>query len=151
MKLENQGKIHKIISLLLLFLWCLLIFYFSNQIGNQSRESSSRILIFINNFLKLFSSSVDLTKSLVATFIVRKLAHMFLYFILFIICYYVSVSYKIKKKYLFCYLFCFIYATSDEIHQLFIIERSFGVIDILIDLFGSSIGHLFLCLINKKF
>lgn len=144
MKAEERGNVHKIISIILLILWCILIFYFSSQVGSVSENSSSHVLMFLNSIIRLFSPSVDLTKSLVATFIVRKLAHMFLYFILYIICFYVAISYKIKKENLFCFIFCILYATSDEIHQLFIFERSFGIQDILIDLFGSFIGHLFL-------
>lgn len=136
MKRENLGKI---ISIILLLLWCSLIFYFSNQVGSVSEDSSSRILLFLDNIFKS-----NLNNSIVATFIVRKLAHMFLYFVLYFICLFVSKSYNIKKKVLFCFLFCFLYAVSDEVHQLFIYERSFGVTDILIDLFGSFLGYLFL-------
>lgn len=136
MKRENLGKI---ISIILLLLWCSLIFYFSNQVGSVSEDSSSRILLFLDNIFKS-----NLNNSIVATFIVRKLAHMFLYFVLYFICLFVSKSYNIKKKVLFCFLFCFLYAISDEIHQLFIYERSFVVTDILIDLFGSFLGYLFL-------
>lgn len=141
MKARNRDKI---ISIILLIFWCLVIFYFSNQNGSVSENSSSHVLMFLNNIISIFSSSVDLTKSLVATFIVRKIAHMFLYFILYILCYYVACSYKIKKNILFSFIFCIIYATSDEIHQLFILERSFGIQDILIDLLGSFGGYLFL-------
>ena len=150
MKQEERGKLNKIISLVLLFLWCILIFYFSNQNGTVSENSSSRILLFLNSILNIFSSNIYLTKSLVATFIVRKLAHMFLYFILFIICNYVCYSYKISKKYLYSLFFCLIYACSDEIHQLFIFERSFGITDIGIDFIGSLIGLSFVKLLKKN-
>ena len=136
MKRENLGKI---ISIILLLFWCGLIFYFSNQVGSVSEDSSSRILLFLDNIFKS-----NLNNSIVATFIVRKLAHIFLYFVLYILCFFVSFYYDIKKSTLFGFLFCFLYAVSDEVHQLFIYERSFGVIDILIDLFGSFLGYLFL-------
>ena len=150
MKRENQDRLNKIISLILLFLWCLLIFSFSNQNGTVSENSSSRILLLLNNILKIFNNNIDLTKSLVATFIIRKLAHIFLYFVLFIISNYVSCSYNIKKRYLYSLLFCLIYATSDEIHQLFINERSFGIIDIIIDFIGSLIGLLLIKLRERR-
>ena len=147
----NQKNRDKIISIILLLIWCGLIFYFSNQNGITSEMSSSRILNFLNSIINIFGSKIDLNKSLIATFIVRKLAHIFLYFILYLICYYISISYKMKKKALFSFLFCLLYATSDEIHQLFIIERSFGVTDILIDLFGSLWGFIIIKLkINKN-
>lgn len=140
MKRENLGKI---ISIILLLFWCSLIFYFSNQVGSVSEDSSSRILLFLDNMFKS-----NLNNSIVATFIVRKLAHMFLYFVLYFICLFVSKSYNIKKKVLFCFLFCFLYAISDEVHQLFIYNRSFRIIDIFIDLMGSFIGLIFIKL-NK--
>ena len=130
-------NLDKIISIILLLFWCCLIFYFSNQKGIDSRESSSRLLLFIDNIFKS-----NLNNSHIAIFIIRKFAHMFLYFVLFIICCYVTNSYKIKGKNLFCFIFCLLYAVSDEIHQLFIIERSFGITDILIDLFGSFLAFL---------
>ena len=105
MKQENLGKI---ISIILLLLWCSLIFYFSNQVGAISEESSSRVLLFLDNIFK-----TNLTNSLVATIIIRKCAHMFLYFVLYLICLYVDNSYNIKKKILFCFIFCFIYSLSD--------------------------------------
>ena len=141
----KQENLCKIISIILLLLWCSLIFYFSNQVGAISEESSSRVLLFLDNIFK-----TNLTNSLLATIIIRKCAHMFLYFILYLICLYVGNSYNIKKKILFCFVFCLIYSLSDEIHQLFIYERSFGIIDILIDMIGSSIAYLFIKLFKHK-
>ena len=147
MKRESLGKI---ISIILLLLWCSLIFYFSNQVGEVSEESSSHVLSFINSILNIFSKDIDLNNSLIAITIVRKCAHMFLYFILYILCFNFSKKFNIKNKVMFCFIFCFLYATSDEIHQLFIFERSFGIIDILIDLSGSCIAYLLIKIINYK-
>jgi VanZ family protein len=41
-------------------------------------------------------------------------------------------------------LLCFLYASSDEIHQLFVPGRSGSFIDILLDTFGSSCAIVFL-------
>ena len=141
--MKQEGR-DKIISVILLFLWCCLIFYFSNQVGSVSENSSSNVILILNNILKVFSFKIDITNSILVTIIIRKLAHMFLYFTLYIFCFYVSHSYKINKKIFFCFFFCFLYAISDEIHQLFIFERSFGIQDILIDLSGATIAFFFL-------
>ena len=42
---------------------------------------------------------------------------------------------------------CFLYAVSDEIHQMFSIERGPGVIDVLIDTLGSLASIIIL---NRK-
>lgn len=144
MSLKDQNKIKKIISIILLVIWCLIIFYFSNQVGSVSENSSSHVVDFINKILK-----INLYNYKYSMFIVRKFAHMFLYFILYILSLNVFNNYKIKKYYLYSILFCFIYAISDEIHQLFIFERSFGIADILIDMFGALIGFSFIKLFKK--
>ena len=150
MKQENQDRLNKIISLILLFLWCLLIFGFSNQNGDVSQSTSDSILILLNNIFNFLGIKIDLLNLSIMSIIIRKLAHMFLYFILFIISNYVSRSYNIKKRYLYSLLFCLLYATSDEIHQLFINERSFGIRDIIIDFIGSLIGLLLIKLRERK-
>ena len=150
MKRENQDRLNKIISLILLFLWCLLIFSFSNQNGEVSQSTSDSILILLNNIFNFLGITIDLLNLSIMSFIIRKLAHMFLYFVLFIMSNYVCYSYNIKKRYLYSLLFCLIYATSDEIHQLFINERSFGIIDIIIDFIGSLIGLLLIKLRERK-
>ena len=142
MKQEGQDKTNKIVSFILLFLWCSLIFYFSSQVGNVSEKSSSNIILILNSLLKIFSFDIDLTKSTLITFIIRKLAHMFLYFILYYLCFYVSNSYKFKKKRRFCILYCFLFAISDEIHQLFVVGRSFGIQDVFIDMLGTFLAYL---------
>ena len=144
MKPKKQGSFSKFLSLFLLIIWCCFIFYFSNQNGKISENSSSMIINIANAILKIFFQDIDITNSIVTTIIIRKLAHLFLYFILFLLSFYVSCSYNIKRKYIYCFLFCSLYATSDEIHQLFIYERCFKVTDIMIDIIGSSFGYLLL-------
>ena len=144
LNLEDRDKIKKIISLILLILWCLLIFYFSNQVGDISRQSSSNFINLINKIL-----NINLYNYEYSVYIVRKLAHMFLYFILYLLSLNVCKCFKIKKYYLYSFIFCLIYSISDEVHQLFIFERSFGIIDVLFDMVGSFIGFILIKAINK--
>ena len=75
---------------------------------------------------------------------------MFVYFVLFFCIYNVLLQFKVKKYlYWFSYLFCLLYAISDEIHQLFINERSGQVTDVLVDMSGAIIASIFLYLIIK--
>lgn len=56
----------------------------------------------------------------------------------------------ISKKYLISILICIIYATSDEIHQIFVPGRACQIRDILIDSIGSITGVYLYKLINTK-
>ena len=153
MKQKKVDNFKKIFSLLFLLFWCLLIFYFSNQKGDISKNSSNGVIELLNQFLRIFSDSVDLNNIEGISFIIRKSAHMFLYFVLYIAIFSVFKSFnflKNIKSYFLIFGLCFLYAISDEVHQLFITERSFGIIDILIDTFGSSLGFFFLSFGNKK-
>ena len=139
-KIKN---LNKIISIILLIIWCLLIFYFSNQNGNISENSSNFIIDLLN---KIFPNIKNINY---ISFIIRKIAHMFLYFVLYLFSYYVCCSYKIKRKYFCSFLFCLVYAISDEIHQLFIIDRSFRIYDMVIDMIGSGICLIILKIFKK--
>lgn len=150
MKLKNQDKVNKIISLIFLIMWLLLIFYFSNQKGSVSENSSNQVINLLDNFFKLFNKNVDITNLNYIVYLVRKSAHMFLYFILYLLTYYSMYEFKIKKRIYLSLLFCFLYAISDEIHQLFIPRRSFQITDILIDTIGASLAFITIKLLSLK-
>ncbi|MBQ8472478.1 MAG: VanZ family protein [Bacilli bacterium] len=149
MKLKNQDKFNKIISLIFLIIWLLLIFYFSNQQGSVSENSSNTIINLLDKIFKLFNQNIDITSLNYIAFLVRKSAHMFLYFILYLLTYYAMYEFNIKKRIYLSLIFCFLYAISDEIHQLFIPRRSFQITDILIDTIGASIAFIPIILKNK--
>ena len=144
MKQVKLDKVKKILSLIFLILWCLLIFYFSNQSGSVSNHSSGLIVKMVRIIIP--TGNIELL-----TFIIRKLAHMFLYFMLTILTYNCFKQFNFKKKYLII-LFCFLYAISDEIHQLFIVNRSCELRDVLIDMIGVLIGYIFMkgVLLNER-
>ena len=58
-------------------------------------------------------------------------------------------QFNFKKKYLII-LFCFLYAISDEIHQLFIVNRSCELRDVLIDMIGVLIGYFLIKIKESK-
>ncbi len=147
-KEDKREKLKKIFSIIFLIIWCLVIFFFSNQDGISSTKSSSFVVGIVNAILNLFIN-IDLTKYELATFIIRKLAHMFVYFVLFFFIYNVFKQYKVKRIISFSYIFCLLYAISDEIHQLFINERSGQVTDVLIDMSGVVIASILLFLIIR--
>lgn len=147
MKLKNQGKFLKIISLILLISWLSLIFYFSNQKGSISESSSNFVIDLLNTIFKNFNLDIKSIESI--SFIVRKSAHMFLYFVLYFLTFYTMYQFNIRKRKILSFLFCLFYAISDEFHQLFIPNRSFMIRDIFIDMLGSSFAYLILFIKNK--
>ena len=134
----------KVFKLMLLILWMILIFCFSNQKADDSSKLSDGVIVRIASvFVK-----GDLTKNkkdeLIDkyTFIIRKAAHFSIYLILGILSINLLSSFDIKRIIAFSGLICFIYACTDEFHQLFVIGRSCEVRDILIDTLGSLTGIL---------
>lgn len=134
----------KVFKLMLLILWMILIFCFSNQKADDSSKLSDGVIVKIAS---VFTKG-DLTKNkkdeLIDkyTFIIRKTAHFSIYLILGILSINFLSSFDIRHIIAFSSLICFIYACTDEFHQLFVIGRSCEVRDILIDTLGSFIGIL---------
>ena len=140
-------KISKIISILLVILWMGAIFSFSNQNGDNSQHLSDSFTI------KLVDTKSKITKKKYTekekqkiadkySFIIRKLAHFTIYLILGILVFNMLYQFNLKNIVLISIIICTLYAISDEIHQLFISERAFRVLDICIDSTGSIIGIL---------
>lgn len=121
----------------------LLIFIMSSFDATESANQSNFIVNIINNIFKI--ENIELL-----SFIIRKLAHFTEYLILGFLTINMLNKNDISKKYLLSILICIIYATSDEIHQLFVPGRACQLIDILIDSIGSIIGIYLYKLINTK-
>ncbi len=139
MKQENLDKLKKILSIILLIFWCFLIFYFSNQPGSVSDVSSG---VIVNIIKKIIPGNYH-----TITFIVRKIAHVSIYFILYLLAFNCFKRFNVSK---YAFYFCFLYAISDEIHQLFVINRSCELRDILIDTIGITLAYLITKKIRKN-
>ena len=120
----------KKISIILVIIWMILIFIFSNMNGTLSSMQSDGIVTEIANIFN-YSGNLD-----ILSIIVRKLAHFTEYLVLGILvlnaCKYNNVKDMLKLSILICIL----YALGDEIHQLFIRGRSGEILDVLIDTLG---------------
>lgn len=139
MKLENLDKLKKILSVVFLIFWCFLIFYFSNQPGSVSDVSSG---VIVNIIKKIIPGNYH-----TITFMVRKLAHVSIYFILYLLTFNCFKRFNINK---YAFYFCLLYAISDEIHQLFVVNRSCELRDILIDTTGIILAYLITKKIEKR-
>ena len=146
----------KIISTILLIIWMVVIFIFSNEIAAVSQSKSDKISKAAINTISDITGK-DYTKKekdefvINSRYIIRKTAHFTLYFILGILVIIALKNYGINNRLiLYSILFCLLYAISDEVHQLFSSGRAFKIIDILIDTFGSIIGIFLIYLIIYK-
>lgn len=141
-----------IIKYILLVLWMTLIFWFSNQSGVDSSETSGSIVMMIVSFLEKISGlTINDSVISIMCFMIRKLAHFTLYFILGLISILILNEYNlsIKHKIIYATMFCLIYACSDEIHQLFVSNRNGSLLDVGIDMLG-VIFPIFIFSNNRK-
>lgn len=111
----------------------LLIFLMSSFDATESANQSNFIVNIITDMFKI--ENIELL-----SFIIRKLAHFTEYLILGFLTINMLNKNDIAKKYIIAIIICIIYASSDEIHQIFIAGRCFAIRDILIDSMGSISG-----------
>ncbi|MGL5355987.1 MAG: VanZ family protein [Cetobacterium sp.] len=121
----RREKFFKISATLIM----LIIFWFSQQSGEESLKQSNFIFQYLKDFLAIFNLDV------------RKLAHFTIYFIL-------GMNYFLAFKELNfesgtkAIVLTFLYACSDEFHQSFIPNRGPAFKDVLIDTSGGLLGIL---------
>lgn len=137
----------KLFSFLLVLVWMIVIFNFSNQNGTKSTNTSDIVTSMVVN-VTTNATNKEYTREEVkkkvedSTFYIRKTAHFTEYLILGILVLNLLSNYgKINKRMLLLALiFCYLYAVSDEIHQIFITGRTAKFLDTLIDGTGALIG-----------
>ena len=135
----------RIIKLVLLLIWMSIIFYFSNQKGIDSSQTSSFATKIIYSVISIFigKDTINETNFIIEYMpIIRKLAHFSEYMILGLLAYLNIIEYSKTKLILKSFIFSFLFSTSDEIHQYFIENRHCSFKDVLIDSSGAIIGIL---------
>ena len=123
----------KVLSIILVIVWMIVIFYFSNQVGQVSSSQSG---FLTNIIIKIFGS----TNEPFINHLVRKLAHFTEYLILGVLVLNMLRYYKPKEILILAIMICILYSCLDEIHQLFIQGRAGQLKDVLIDSLGSLTG-----------
>lgn len=143
-------KKQKIITLILIIAWMTLVFYFSNQIADDSSKLSGGITRAILDFFHILEGKTIEEQAMIET-VVRKLAHFSIYTLGGILILLHVNLYKIKanKKVIITWLLGTIYAITDEIHQLFVPGRSGEIRDVCIDSLGIITGILIILIIFK--
>lgn len=120
----------KRLSIILVILWALLIFFLSHQTSEISGANSKAIVSHI-----VYTNNIEYVDS-----IFREIMHFIEYFIFGILLINCFNQYKVDKKIIISIMISFIYIVLDEIHQIFVPGRAFEYLDIGLDLFGAIIG-----------
>lgn len=132
------------------------IFFLSAQVGDKSADMSMNVTERIINEETYEVTKEKSLSTMQGEFdvVIRKSAHILIYTSLgFCVFMTLAKSGKFNKNMLLfitALLICIIYASSDEIHQLYVSERSGEVRDVFIDTAGSAVGIIIALLINKK-
>ncbi len=148
----NKKIIIKIISTLLVILWMAVVFMLSNQVADESAQTSSGFIEWIVRIVykDITYENMEIIIESVDT-IVRKIAHFVLYAIGgFLISNLIEKYIEDKRKQ--CILSGVLgisYAITDEIHQYFVPGRSGELRDVCIDSGGIIVGILVWVLLGK--
>lgn len=136
----------KYINWILVIGWMILIFMFSNQAGDVSKENNK----FVIYVFELFGMDLNSIFGALSNFIVRKAAHFIEYFILYVLVYRAINTKKNSdiKVFIWSILIVFLYACSDELHQAFVPGRGPAFSDVLIDTSGGLTAFLVMYILS---
>lgn len=151
-----KTNIIRAVLFILLFGTFCIIFGFSGQNGTQSSSVSMKITKEITSNIESIQKQDEKTKEKTLhkiEHIIRKLAHFSIYTLVGLILMLICKTYKISdlRSFFTSLIIGIIYASSDEIHQIFIPGRSAMITDVLIDSSGVLLGTLIILGIFKIF
>ena len=157
--METKINILRGALFILLIITFIFIFNFSNQngeiSGGLSREITEDMTKNVQSIKKLEENEKNKVLKKIEH-IIRKTAHLLLYTLIGIITMSLMCTYNVKgsKRIETSLIVGVVYAVSDEIHQIFIPDRTASIIDVGIDSCGVLVGSLIVFLIFnviKKF
>lgn len=155
---SNMGdKTLKSITSIIVVIWMICVFQFSNESSDQTKNTSGNFTKNIVNFISQFTELSETEKEeLTQKFnpYIRKFAHYSLYTIggiLIIINLKQYKNLKNKKQIIISLIIGVIYSISDEIHQYFIPGRACKLKDIYIDSLGILTGIVLVLLVIKLY
>lgn len=149
-KFDKKEQI-KIIKLILIVIWMIVVFNFSNQCGTESSGTSGKVTRVIVNIITKDKEEPNKQAMERIEKVVRKGAHYTIYTVggFLIMNYTYSMEKTKKQKILGSLLFGAFYATTDEIHQYFVPGRSARLFDVGIDTLGVLTGILIYLVLRK--
>lgn len=143
----SKKKVLRFVIFVLIVIWMIIVFNFSNQNGEKSSSISREIAV------KVAPKESSEEKVNHIEQYIRKIAHLSEYTCGGILFLALFLTYKLSdvKRMTYSLLIGIEYAIIDEIHQLFIDGRTGQIVDVLIDTIGISIGICILMLMYKIF
>ncbi len=144
--MKNKKEIiKKTIFGILIIIWMAVVFNFSSQQSKKSSNTSQTVIKTSLSQVKSFKKMEEPKQNELIEQLqhpTRKIAHFTIYTIGGLIIYNFFNTFNIcnKKKIIYAIIFGMLYATTDEIHQLFIDGRSGQITDVLIDTAGVGFG-----------
>lgn len=151
MKKIDTKIIVKIIGIILILMWMITVFIFSNEKATESKLTSRKVTIAIVQAIsgEDISDNEELLKR--TDKIVRKLAHYTLYTVGggLIISFAYTMDKTKKEKILYSLAFGICFVITDEVHQLFVPGRTGRLLDVGIDTLGIITGILIFLIIKK--
>lgn len=151
----NYMVMKKAIFTVFTLIWMILIFSFSAKPADESTDmslSAGKVVgtLFIKDFDNWNQKKQDNFAQKI-DYPVRKMAHATEYMVLGLLLMGTLTSYGLtgRKRWLASLLTGILYATSDELHQLFVPGRSGQLTDVLIDSSGVICGIIFFVCICK--
>lgn len=159
--MNNRKRLVIIVSHALILGWMGLIFYMSAQPGDLSGDISGTVShLFMRIWNAIFGlnwSEVEILQMAeIWDYPIRKLAHMTEFGILAVLVYWALGQYRVfgkfcgvPKRYGVAWIFTVVYAATDEIHQLFVPDRSGNLVDVCVDATGALIALLIIWGVNR--
>lgn len=143
MKKYNKKRI---LFAILVIVWMITIFCFSNEDGDTSQGTSD----VITNAIININDGLEKNREIIS-FCVRKLAHFSIYFVGGILLFEFYSTFDVTMKRIFCMsaLSGICYACFDEFHQLFISGRTGQFRDVCIDSTGVIIALIIMIVIAR--
>jgi VanZ family protein len=135
---ETMDKVRIVfrrILIVMLVIWMISVFGLSNQNGEASGNLSMKVANFFAHGDTVEAENIEP--------IIRKVAHMTEYAVGGMIFYGITLTYPkltTKKRVFISVIFAVLYASSDEVHQLYISERNGSIKDVIIDTCGALLG-----------
>lgn len=147
-------SIKQVIGLLLIIIWMVIIFLFSNQQGNASSVTSNKVTKEIIEVLPSTKHLEENQKNEIVKKvnpIMRKIAHYTIYLVggILIMFFISTIVQSEKRGVLFSVLIGIVYAITDEIHQMFMDGRTAKITDVFIDTLGVITGILLLLFVKE--
>lgn len=130
---------------------CAMIFFFSAQSGEESADTSGKVVDWLIGFLVKGYHLLDAIRQQeiydTASLMVRKLAHFSEFALLGFLVRLLLHSYRVRAGWGWAWLAATLYAMTDELHQMFSEARGPSLLDVGIDSLGAAAGVAAACLL----